>query len=75
MYVSHPAGAAQTLNAAELLIGGLQDPTTVPDPFPAAALTALRGCYEGLRFISYSITPEPPELINFKTQMRAQRFV
>ena len=68
------AGEAQTLSATNLFIGGV-NPANIPASFPADARTSLRGCFEGLRFITYSIAPEPPELIDFDSQIRDERLV
>ena len=65
---------AQTLNAAELYIGGVADVNQLTS-LPADARSSLRGCFEAPRFISYSITQEPPPQWSFDTQKKNERFV
>lgn len=67
------AGGALSLNALELFIGGIDNQDMLPSSIPASSRSALRGCFEDLRFISYSTSAEPPETINFDTQVRNER--
>lgn len=65
---------AQTLNAAELMIGGIRNWSAVSF-LPSDALASLTGCYEAPRFIVYSITAEPAPLLNFDTQIKEERLI
>lgn len=65
---------AQTLNAAELMIGGIRNLSAVSF-LPSDALVSLTGCYEAPRFIVYSITAEPAPLLNFDTQVKEERLI
>ena len=65
---------AQSLNAAELSLGGIRDVLIVPG-LPIEARTSLQGCMEAPRFVSYSITAEPPPLLNLDSQVRDERLV
>ncbi len=66
--------SAQTLNAAELAIGGVASPSELSSDLPTDARLSLRGCFEAPRFITYSITSQPPPLLNFDTQIRDSRY-
>lgn len=55
---------AQTLNAAGLYIGGLPV-AQQPQGFPMEARVSLKGCFEELRFSSFSIASEPAKLLSF----------
>eukprot|EP00057_Strongylocentrotus_purpuratus_P029538 XP_011684012.1 PREDICTED: protocadherin Fat 1-like [Strongylocentrotus purpuratus] len=69
------SGLAQTLNAGELFIGGVREASSITQPFPESDLPSLRACFEELRFVTYSISSEPPELIDFDTQFTSERNV
>ena len=63
---------AMSLNAAELFLGGIRDVVVVPG-LPIEARTSFQGCLEAPRFISYSITAQPPTQLNLDTQIRDER--
>ena len=63
--------AAQTLNAAELYVGGVPSNVTLPDDL-AAPTNALVGCFESPYFNAYSILEESPERLDFSDSSISQ---
>ncbi|KAK2140727.1 hypothetical protein LSH36_1266g00005, partial [Paralvinella palmiformis] len=64
---------ALSLNAAELLVGGVINVSvlnTLPSDVPRISL---RGCFEAPRFTSSGLTAEPPLLLSFEDQIKSER--
>jgi len=64
---------ALSLNAAELLVGGVIN-VSVLNTLPSdVSRISLRGCFEAPRFTSSGLTAEPPLLLSFEDQIKSER--